>query len=245
MERMKLLIAEGTEDLRVALMDSLRGAYQIRSCGEGKEALELLHSFRPDMVILDLMLPGLDGITILERTVASGITPMVLATTCYYNTYVLDAIGRLGVSYVMVKPCDIRAIVARLADLSQRLRQPVISRPDPKVRTSDLLFALGVPTKLKGYSYLREAVLLMAEDPDQSVTKELYPAVAAICGVDKNNVERSIRSAIEKAWKQRDDALWKLYFPVDSGGLLRRPTNSEFISRLADALRLDGGSAEN
>lgn len=245
MERMKLLIAEGTEDFRIALVESLRGAYRVRSCGEGNEALELLRSFRPDMVILDLMLPGLDGITILERTVASGITPMVLATTYYHNPYVLDAIQRLGVGYVMVKPCDIRATIARLADLSQRLRQPVLSRPDPRVHISNLLLALGIPTKLKGYNYLREAVILMAGDPNQSITKELYPAVAGICGGDRKNVERSIRSAIEKAWLYRDENLWKLYFPADGSGLLRRPTNSEFITRLADTLQLDGELTEN
>ena len=236
---MKLLIAEGTEGFRVALTEALRGAYRVRSCGEGNEALEQIRAFRPDVVILDLMLPGLDGITILERAVASGVHPMVLATTFYHNEYVLDALQQLGVGYVMVKPCDIHATIARLGDLSQRLRQPVVARPDPKVHVSNLLLALGVPTKLNGYGYLREAVLLMAEDPKQSITKELYPAVAAACSGDRKNVERSIRSAIEKAWRNRDENLWKLYFPIDGTGITRRPTNSEFITRLADALQMD------
>mgnify|MGYP003293724525 CR=1 FL=1 len=239
MERLKLLIAEGTEEFRSALEGSLRGIYRVLSCGEGNEALKLMRSFRPDVVILDLMMPGLDGITILERTVASGLHPMVLATTCYYNPYVLDAIQRLGVGYLMVKPCDIQATIARLGDLRQRLQQPVISRADPKVHVSNLLLALGIPTKLKGYGYLREAVLLMAEDPKQSITKELYPAVAAACDGDRKNVERSIRSAIEKAWLFRDENYWKLYFPVDGSGMTRRPTNSEFITRLADTLHMD------
>ena len=242
---MKLLIAEGTESLRIALVESLQGAYRIHSCGEGNEALDQICSFKPDVVILDLMLPGLDGITILERAVACGEHPMVLATTCYHNDYVLGSLQRLGVGYVMVKPCDLHALIARLADLSQRLRQPVVARADPKVHVSNLLLALGIPTKLKGYSYLREAVLLMAEDPKQSITKELYPAVAATCQGDRKNVERSIRSAIEKAWLHRDENLWKLYFPVESSGTTRRPTNTEFISRLADALQLKESETEN
>lgn len=243
MERMKLLIAEGTEDFRIALVESLRGAYRVRECGEGNEALELICSFKPDVVILDLMLPGLDGISILERAVASGVRPMVLATTRFISDYSLESAGRLGVGYVMRKPCDIRATMARLADLSQRIRQPVVSQPDPKVHVSNLLLALGIPTKLKGYNYLREAVLLMAKDPEQSITKELYPAVAAICGGDKRNVERSSRSAIEKAWLYRDEQVWRMYFPTEAGGQLRRPTNSEFITRLADTLQLSGDNS--
>ena len=239
MEGLKLLIAEGSEEFRSALERTLRSSYHVRSCGEGNEALGLMTSFRPDVVLLDLMLPGLDGITILERTVASGLQPMVLAVTGYYNPYMLDAIQRMGVGYLMVKPCDIQATIARLGDLSQRLKRPLVARADPKVHVSNLLLALGIPTKLKGYSYLREAVILMAEDPDQSVTKELYPAVAAACGGDPKNVERSIRSAIEKAWLFRDENYWKLFFPADGTGLIRRPTNGEFIARLANALKMD------
>lgn len=237
MERMKLLIAEGTEDFRIALMDALRGAYRVRECGEGQQTLELMRSFKPDVMILDLMLPGLDGITLLQRAAGEGICPMVLATTSYHNDYVLDSLQQLGVGYVMVKPCDVRATIARLADLSQRIRQPVVTQPDPRTHISNLLLALGFATKLKGYNYLREAILLMAQDPDQSITKELYPAVAKICGADKKRVERSARSAIEKAWDRGDAQLWRMYFAAE-GGNLHRPTNGEFIKRLADTLQL-------
>jgi len=244
MERIKLLIAEGTEAFRMALVETLRGAYRIRSCAEGNEALELICTFKPDLVILDLMLPGLDGITILERAVAAGMRPMVLATTRFASEYALYQAGLLGVCYVMQKPCDLRATVARLSDLSQRIRQPVVAQPDPRVHVSNLLVALGIATKWKGYNCLREAILLMAKDRDQSVTKELYPAVAKICGGDRKSVERTCRSAIEKAWLRRDDQLWRLYFPADGGGAPRRPTNGEFISRLADTVVLSGETGE-
>lgn len=239
MERLKLLIAEGTEDFRMALADMLRDSYTLRTCDEGMTALELIHEFRPDLLVLDMMLPGLDGITLLHRCADMEEKPIVLATTRFYNDYVLNAARELGVAYIMVKPCDVGATVARLADLGRRSYPPVAAAPDPRAYVSDLLLALGVPTKLKGYGYLREAILLMAEDPTQSITKVLYPGVAAVykkenLRIDAKHVERSIRSAIENAWDRRDKALWRKYFGTEG---TVRPSNGTFITRLAESLR--------
>lgn len=241
MERLKLLIAEGTEDFRIALADTLRGAYTLRECSDGIQALHLMQTFCPDVVVLDLMLPGLDGITLLQRAVEAELHPMVLATTRFHNDYVIESAQALGVGYIMVKPCELRATVARLADLSQRIHPVRVVRPDPKTYVSNVLLALGVPTRLKGYAYLREAILRMAEDPGQPITKELYPAVAAAfktenAKIDRTHVERSIRSAIGVAWKARDEQLWAMYFLPKGDGKVRCPSNGEFISRLADSL---------
>lgn len=239
MEMLKLLIADGTEGFRQALADALSGAYYIRTCCDGREALALIKSYSPDVMVLDLMLPGLDGISLLQQAAASGMQPMVLATSRFVNDYVLEAVDRLGVGYLMLKPCDVSATVARISDLSQRIRPPLLGKPDPRTHVSNLLLALGVPTKLRGYAYLREAVLLMAARPGQSITKELYPAVGEICGTTAMHVERSARSAIAAAWEHRDDRLWALYFPPDGAGCPSRPTNAGFISRLADGLLLN------
>ena len=240
MERLKLLIAEGTEDFRMALADALEGAYILRECDEGVQALELMSSFRPDVVVLDLMLPGLDGITLLQRAAESELHPIVLATTRFHNEYVLEAAQSLGVAYVLVKPCEIRATVSRLEDICQRIHPPV-SRLDAKEFVSNVLLSLGIPTKLKGYGYLREAILRMAQDPTQSITKVLYPAVAAVyrkenMQIDAKHVERSIRSAIERAWERRDATVWQQYFSADGDGTLRRPSNGAFISWISDSL---------
>lgn len=240
MDALKLLIADGNEEFRLALAQALRGAYYVRSCETGKEALELLHSYRPDVLVLDLMLPELDGISLLQSAVAAGIRPMVLATTPFLNDYVLDSAEKIGVGYMMRKPCDIRATVARIADLSQRLQPPSVSQPDPRTNVTNLLLSLGVPTKLHGYAYLREAILLMAKDPGQSITKELYPTVASLCGCEPKHVERSSRNAIAAAWRHRDDRIWQLYFQPGPDGIIPRPTNGAFISRLADSLHLNG-----
>ena len=238
MEVRKLLIAEGTEEFRLALADALKGAYHIRTCREGHEALELLRTFSPDILVLDLMLPGLDGISILQKASSAGIRPMVLATTRFVSDYVMESVDRLGVGYLMVKPCDVHATVTRLADLNQRIRHPLPAPPEPRTDVSNVLLSLGIPTKLRGYGYLREAVLLMADNPGQSITKELYPDVAVRCGCEASHVERSARSAIAAAWEKRDEQVWLLYFKPDSEGVLRRPTNAEFISRLAENMRL-------
>lgn len=242
MKRLKLLIADGTEDFRIALADMLRGAYTVRESREGPETLELMKTFQPDVVVLDMMLPGLDGITLLQRAVEAGLHPMVLATTRLNSDYVVDSAQALGVGYIMVKPCELRATVARLADLSQRIHPAQPAAPNPANHVSNMLRALGVPARLKGYGYLREAILRMAEDPGQQITKELYPAVAAAfktenAKLDWTHVERSIRSAIGAAWKRRDEQLWALYFAPQGDGGIRCPSNGEFIARLADCLR--------
>lgn len=234
----KLLIADGTEEFRLALADMLRGAYLIKTCRDGKEALNLLRSFRPDVMVLDLMMAELDGISLLQEASQLDIRPVVLATTKFSNDYILESAGRLGVAYVMLKPCDTGAVVARLSDLTERLEPPAVTQPDIRTSVTNLLLSLGVPTKLRGYACLREALLVAMRDPGQSVTKELYPAVAEICGGNAFQVERSIRSAIHTAWDRRDERVWRLYFQPGPDGSVPRPTNAAFISRLADRLLL-------
>ena len=239
MEKMKILIADSAEDFRNALADALHGAHHIRTASEGQQTLQMLRSFLPDILVLDLMLPGLDSITLLQRTVESGIRPMVLATTRYVSDYILEAAERFGIGYIMVKPCDVGATIARIMDLSRRIKTPVFSSPDPRTEVSNTLLRLGISTKLRGYAYLRECILLMAKDPCQSVTKELYPAAAVQFGASAVQVERSVRSAIAAAWSRQDRQVWQLYFAADEGGVIPRPTNAAFISRLAEMLVLE------
>ena len=243
MDKLKLLIADGTEDFRVALANMLRGAYQVRCCSDGIRARELLQEFSPDVLILDLMLPGFDGISLLRWAAEWEIRPMVLATSRFINDYVAEEMSRMGVGYLMLKPCDLSATVARVGDLGQRIRPVLVTAPEPANQVSNLLLALGSPTKLRGYAYLREAVLLIAENPSQSITKVLYPEVARRCGCAAMHVERGIRSAVAAAWSTRDENIWRLYFQPNASGNISRPTNAAFISRLADSIR--SGAREN
>ena len=238
MDTLKLLIADDNEEFRQALADALRGAYRIRTCRTGKEALALLHSDHPDVLVLNLILPEMDGISLLENAARSGIRPMVLATTRLDNDYVIESVTRLGVEYLMRRPCDIPSTVARIRDLSRRLEPPQVTPPDPVTQVSNLLLSLNVPTRLSGYALAREAILIKARNPKFAITKELYPAVAEACGCDRDHVERCIRTAINVAYMHRDDRIWQLYFPPGPDGMIPRPSNGTFISRLADSLQL-------
>jgi len=137
---------------------------------------------------------------------------------------------------LMVKPCDIHATVARIKDLAQKPSKPMASLQNHLTNVSAILFALGIPTKLRGHACVREAILCMVNKPDQSITKELYPAVATLCNGTPSQVERSIRSAIAAAWKNRDEVLWRRYFGTDGEGNISKPTNADFITRVADLL---------
>ena len=229
----KLLIADCSEDYRHALSVALNGHYQVLCCRSGTEALTVLQKEHPEILVLDLMLPELDGLTLLERSTANGICPMVLASTPIYSEYVLNCAQRLGIEYLVRKPYSIEAIVARIQDLSHGLKSRE-SEIEPVAYVTKLLLDLNISTKHNGFAYLREAVLLMAKDPTQSVTKVLYPEVARLCGCHKENVERSIRTALDKAWEKRNNELWQRYFPHAQ----HRPSNAVFISRLAEALLL-------
>jgi len=230
----KLLIADCNEDYRSALAATLTGQYHVLCCRTGTEALELLHHEHPDILVLDLMLPELDGLTLLERACADGIRPMVLAVTPLFSGYVFSCAQRLGIEYLVRKPCDIDAVASRIKDLSQRLKAPA-SKTDSVSYITDVLLSMGFSTKHNGFAYLREAILLMAKDPTLSVTKVLYPAVARMCNCHKENVERSMRTALDCAWERGNPALWNRYFP----NAVQRPSNAVFISRIAEALLLE------
>ena len=239
MNSLGVLIADGSGVFCEILAETLGGSFRVCTSQNGSETLELVRTFRPDVLVLDLMLPGLDGISLLQQIAAAENGPKILATTRFVSDYLADTMEALGVGYVMRKPCDMRALAARIADLSRYLRGSSSLQPDLRTVVSNLLLSLNVPTKLRGYGYLREAILIMSRDPGQSITKELYPAVAARCGGNAVQVERSVRSAIQAAWNSRDEQIWRRYFSACGNQPIQKPTNASFISRLADQLSFD------
>lgn len=239
MEIRKLLIADSVEEFRVALAAQTRGLYRVCVCQDGRETLREILDFKPDLVVLDMMLPGLDGISVLEEVQKAGLRPQVLATTKFFSDYLAESSHRLGVGYMMVKPCDVKAVTERLSDLADRLDSGSAAHPDPRTAVSNMLLALGLSTKLRGYGYLREAILETLRCPGQMVTKELYPKVGKLCDATGTQVERSIRSAIGKAWEGRDETVWRSIFGAGSGGTLARPTNAVFISVIAERMTMD------
>lgn len=237
MEKRRLLIAEESAELREILADMFRGSYQVYCCTTGYEASELLTKCVPDIMVLDVMLPGIDGISLLQWAREKGMDCPALITTRLPSEYILEAAARQGAGYVMMKPYDMRALAARVEDLSHSLQQVAVVRENPAGQVTGMLRALGFPPKLRGFACLREAVLISAQEEYPSVTKILYPEVARRLGCAASHVERNIRSAIEAAWLNRDENIWRLYFTPDSSGRIPRPTNAAVISRLADSIR--------
>lgn len=238
---LKLLIADGTEAFRQTMAENLKEHYVIRVCQDGREALDAMMSFRPDLVVLDLMLPGLEGISVLQRAAEAGVEPVALVTTGYFSDYVSDAVSRLNVGYVMMKPCDVQAAIARLLDLTERMKEQPATQPDDRTLVSNLLLTLGIATNLRGYCYLRDAILAEKREPGQQVTKTLYPDVGKPYGASGIQVERAIRTAIEKAWTRRNDGLWQQFFPANGEGTVPKPSNAVFISTLAYCIKNKSG----
>ena len=233
----KLLIVDNTEDFPLALAEVLKDDYEVQYCLDGKEALSIMRTFQPNVLLLELMIPSLDGISLLETAAAEGMHPRVLTFSRFYQEYTMAALAKLNVSYCMIKPCDLHATAERIKDLKplDNLENPL--SPDPREYARELLFSLGFVTKHHGYAYLLEALVMVAQTPDQSVTKHLYPSIGAKFNCVRANVEHAIRTAIKVAWTKRDDAVWKQYFLPSADGYIDKPTNAVFISRLSQELR--------
>lgn len=225
----KLLIAEADEMLRTALCSHLRRQYDITICTDGAAALELLRSMQPDVLILDLMLPTMDGFYILEQAGAAR-PPLIVAICDFHNDYVNQTARDLGVSYMFIKPCQPRVIASRLEHLISH--DPASDQADGQTKAAQLLLSFGFNPKNDGFRFLKIGIPLFAQDPQQRVCKELYATIARICGVGSwNQVERSIRSATEAAWKTKVPA-WSVHFPQAKSA----PTGKTLISSLAQIL---------
>lgn len=236
MELPKLLIADGNNEFRDSLAQVLGKGCSVRSCRSGAQALELLHSFRPDILIMDLMLSELDGLTLLQMAIQEGIRPRVLVTANYFSPYVRSVLNRLEVDYCMQKPCSLQAIVCRVTDFLSEAAPAAATEADENDLVASMLLQLGIGAHLDGFRYLCKAIPLFRMDTAQAITKELYVAVGELCNKDPRQVERSIRSAIESAYKRRSDAQWAQYFTPAPGGNVPKLSNGKFIAHLAQRL---------
>ncbi len=236
MEPTKLLIADAGEEFRQALTAALGNGYQIRTCSDGVQALELLQSYQPDIFVMELMLPQLDGLTLLQLASQGGFRPKTLVLSRYFSPYVLAALGRLQADYCMSKPCSIQALVCRIADFAAEAAPMVYNATAPDDWVASTLLRLGMGAHLDGFRYLKIAIPLFVQDTNQAITKELYVAVAETCGKEARQVERSIRSAIDSAWQHRSDRIWAEYFTPGPGGTVPKLSNGRFIAHMAQLL---------
>ena len=249
-----VFIADSAEDFCIGLSAALQrseGFQVVGTANDGEQAIRQILERKPDVLVLDLMLSKQDGISVLKSMAGMERKPVVLAITCFVSPYVSAAIGNLGVRYVMMKPCDMSALVERLEEIrgGEILRFPAARRMDKnsiESMVTGIIHEIGVPAHIKGYQYLREAIIIAVNDMDviNAITKVLYPQVAKTFQTTPSRVERAIRHAIEVAWDRGDLDTLQRFFGYTVSNTKGKPTNSEFIALIADKLQLQLKSSE-
>ena len=249
-----VLIADSTEEFTNALSAALQraeGFQVVGTAADGEQAIRLIGERKPDLLVLDMMLSKKDGISVLRAISGMERRPKTLATSVFLSDYVSSSAASLGVRYLMLKPCDMNAIVERLEEIrgGESLRSPAPRRVDKtsiESMVTNIIHEIGVPAHIKGYQYLREAIIIAVDDMDviNAITKVLYPQVAKTFQTTPSRVERAIRHAIEVAWDRGDLDTLQRFFGYTVSNTKGKPTNSEFIALIADKLQLQLKSAE-
>ena len=220
---------------------------------DGLEGLRAAKELQPDVLITDLILPQLDGLELLRRLPETGCRCKTVVCTALCNNHAVQDCTALGVDYFLSKPCDFGMMIERIRRLINPARgfgAPLggFVPPDPAERdeanleamVTEIIHEIGVPAHIKGYQYLREAIILTINDMEMinAVTKVLYPEVAKKFDTTPSRVERAIRHAIEVAWDRGDIEVLQKYFGYTVSNIKGKPTNSEFIAMIADSLTL-------
>ena len=253
-QNLTVLIADSSEDFCAALSAAVQrtdGFQVIGTAFDGEQAIRLVRERKPDILVLDLMLSKQDGISVLKAVNTMERRPVTLATSAFVTEYVSAAAANLGVRYLMLKPCDMTALVERLEEIrgANTLRLPPVRRNDKtsiESLVTGIIHEIGVPAHIKGYQYLREAIIIAVNDMDviNAITKVLYPQVAKTFQTTPSRVERAIRHAIEVAWDRGDLDTLQRFFGYTVSNTKGKPTNSEFIALIADKLQLQLKSSE-
>lgn len=249
-----VFIADSAEDFCTGLVAALQradGFQVVGTANDGEQAIRMIAERKPDVLVLDLMLSKQDGISVLKAISGMDRRPVTLATSGFVTEYVSSTAANLGVRYLMLKPCDMSALVERLEEIrgGESLRYPAPRRADKtsiETMVTGIIHEIGVPAHIKGYQYLREAIIIAVDDMDviNAITKVLYPQVAKTFQTTPSRVERAIRHAIEVAWDRGDLDTLQRFFGYTVSNTKGKPTNSEFIALIADKLQLQLKSAE-
>lgn len=228
----KLLIVDSSELFAESLIAFLHNQFHIRVCTDSSRVPHELQTYRPDFLVINVYLPGCDGVTLLRQ---SGYrVPHMLAMVPTPTPYAVHALTELGAEYILMYPCAARAVAGHLENMARLSLLPKQQR-DPREIVREHLRILGFQDGKLGFPQLCVAIPLFAQDPYQSLSKELQPAVAQICGnASGTQVESQARRLIAETWKNRNPAVWAEYFP----DLHEKPTFHEFLYLLSEKLDL-------
>ena len=249
----KILIADENIADRQALCNELRrsGFTNLLEAGNGEEALIQIGKNHPDIAIIDVWLSKLDGIGVLNNAkslkYAPDKPPAFIIVSMVSNQSIFVEAANSGADLCLLKPYNIESLCRHINSLARSRNGEMLTQqpqeekgPDMESQVTKIIHQIGVPAHIKGYQYLRTAILLTIEDNDiiNSVTKILYPSVAKQYQTTTSRVERAIRHAIEVAWDRGDVDTLNSYFGYTIQNNRGKPTNSEFIAMIADNLRL-------
>ena len=249
MDPIRILIADDNSAFRAQLSEAILSQPDMELVGQaadGAEALRLCERLRPHILLLDIVMPRMDGFSVLEEMQSRENTPLVIVVSGLTRDEFIERAMDAGASYYMVKPVDTQCLCRRIRDIcAVPDKTPVKRRAElPAAREDEianLFLAIGIPAHIKGYQYLREAVRMVSEDRSllSRITKELYPSVARHFATSASKVERAMRHAIEVAWNRgRIDAVnamygYRVFTPED------KPTNGEFIAVISDRVSME------
>lgn len=247
--KIKVLIGDDSSECGLTWANMLKkeGLYTVTRQKNGRVIFETIKNDMPDFLIIDAKMPELDAADLMnEVRNAMGKTPMVIVTANHYSLQLEKEVMDAGASYFMVKPFEPQAMVKKVMSLYNFMAGKVMtSLPRSELVNieyivTDIIHQIGIPAHIKGYHYMRTAIILSINDEDMinCVTKLLYPTVAEKYNTTPSRVERAIRHAIEIAWDRGDVDILNSIFGYTVHNTRGKPTNSEFIALIADKLRL-------
>lgn len=252
-ERIKVIIASEKAEQRKMLKDAFLAEGNIDICAiaeTGQELIDGYRRYRPQAVVANFGLPGLDGLAAIRaiRKMTGGEKLFVIVISHLISSSISAEAEELDVDYLMPEVTDPRGITERICHFRRTPETVRLSkvnaakaRRELEVKVTQIFHEIGVPAHIKGYQYLRESIIMAVNDSEtiNSITKVLYPAVAKGFQTTPSRVERAIRHAIEVAWDRGDVEVLNSFFGYTVSHIKGKPTNGEFISMIADKIRLD------
>ena len=250
MDKIKLMVVDDNKEFCKLVRDYVQIQDDIEFVGaafDGISALEIIKSKKPDVILLDNVMPELDGLGVLNHLKnfpAEERPKVITVTACPTNEFMNNAY-KLGVNYAMSRKIDINDMLDRcrmvVRNTPAKATYTTITAEDMERKVTEMIHEVGVPAHIKGYSYLRVAIMMVMEDGQliESITKLLYPTVAKKFNTSSSRVERAIRHAIEVAWNRGDTDTLNNIFGFTINQAKGKPTNSEFIAMISDKLRLE------
>ena len=249
-DKIKILIGDDSAQYGISTASALRelGFFVITRKKDGLVISDAIKNEQPDVAIIDGIMPGLDAIELINRIKSSGCRqPLFIVTSAYENSFIEEQVMNAGASYFILKPFDVKILgdrIKAMLGISPSLSGEGLSKtkscPNLEIIVTDIIHQIGVPAHIKGYHYLREAIMECVNDKEmlESVTKLLYPSVAKKFSTTPSRVERAIRHAIEIAWDRGDIDTLGSFFGCTINACKGKPTNSEFIALITDKICL-------